>query len=170
MTEYQTYPVSESKDVLIPTRDGTQLAANLYRPEGVEAVPAIVVYFPYLKDSPSGRGAIHSWQTHFAQRGYACLTIDVRGFGGSEGVAAPPNSLQEKEDGRDALSAHGELQRHRVMTGRGRAHSAESGSRLAVSGSAPFARKSCARSPLRRSRALIPKDSPRVGARFSRFR
>jgi putative CocE/NonD family hydrolase len=61
------------------------------------------VYFPYLKDGSSGRGPIHVWQTHFAQRGYACLTIDVRGFGGSEGVAAPPNSLQEKEDARDAL-------------------------------------------------------------------
>jgi hypothetical protein len=34
------------------------------------------------------------------------------------------------EDGRDALSPHGKLQRHRVMAGRGRAHSAESGSLL----------------------------------------
>jgi uncharacterized protein len=103
MTDDQASPVTETPDVLIPTRDGTRLAANLYRPEGAEAVPAIVVYFPYLKDGPGGRGPIHAWQTHFAQRGYACLTVDVRGFGGSEGVAAPPNSLQEKQDGRDAL-------------------------------------------------------------------
>src|SRR5882724_9005358 len=103
MTDQPSYPVTESKDILIPTRDGTRLAANHYRPEGAGPVPAIVVYFPYLKDSPSGRGSIHTWQLHFARRGYACLTIDVRGFGGSEGVAAPPNSLQEKEDGRDAL-------------------------------------------------------------------
>jgi putative CocE/NonD family hydrolase len=103
VTDHQPYPVTEEKDILIPTRDGTRLAANLYLPEGAGPVPAIVVYFPYLKDGPSGRGPIHAWQTHFAQRGYAGLTVDARGFGGSEGVAAPPNSLQEKEDGRDAL-------------------------------------------------------------------
>jgi len=96
MTDNQMYQVTESKDVLIPTRDGTRLAANLYLPENAGPVPSIVVYFPYLKDGPGGRGAIHDWQTHFARRGYACLTVDARGFGGSGGIASPPNSLQEK--------------------------------------------------------------------------
>lgn len=98
-----TYPVRETKDVRIPLIDGVTLAANLYLPEGVGPVPAIVVYFPYLKDSPSGQGSIGDWQAHFAARGYACLTVDVRGTGGSEGVAAPPNSLSEKRDAREML-------------------------------------------------------------------
>ena len=97
------YTVMETKDVLIPMRDGICLATNLYRPAGTGPVPAIVVYFPYLKDGPDGRGSVHDWQLHFAQRGYACLTVDFRGFGGSEGIAAPPTSPQERQDAYDML-------------------------------------------------------------------
>lgn len=98
------YPVTETKDVLIPMSDGTRLAANLLLPDGSGPVPAIVVYFPYLKDGPNGRGDIHVWQLHFAERGYACLTVDIRGTGASDGTAAPPNSSSEKEDAYELLA------------------------------------------------------------------
>lgn len=98
MPEEQRYSVTKTHDVHIPMRDGTHLAANLYRPDGAGPAPAIIVYMPYLKDVPWGYDRL---QVHFAARGYACLTVDVRGFGGADGVAAPPNSLSEKQDGRD---------------------------------------------------------------------
>src|SRR5438445_10641758 len=99
----RVFPVVEQKDVRIPMPDGVTLAANLYLPEGAGPVPTIVVYFPYLKDTPSGMGSIHDWQTHFTRRGYACMTVDVRGTGGSEGLPAPPFSLSEKQDARAML-------------------------------------------------------------------
>jgi putative CocE/NonD family hydrolase len=98
LTGEARYAVTETKDVLIPLSDGTRLAANLLLPDGAGPQPAIIVYFPYLKDGPSGRARAHDWQLHFASRGYACLTIDIRGTGASEGIAAPPFSLSEKQD------------------------------------------------------------------------
>src|SRR5439155_26424033 len=59
---------------------------------------------PYLKDGHGGRGVVEVGQLHFARRGYACLTIDVRGFGSSEGSPNPPFSALEAQDGVDALA------------------------------------------------------------------
>src|SRR3954471_13762884 len=89
--------ITEELNVLIPLPDGTHLSANLITPDAADPVPAIVVYQPYLKDL-HGRGDILRWQEHFARRGYACLTVDIRGTGGSDGAMAPPNSLSERED------------------------------------------------------------------------
>jgi uncharacterized protein len=98
------FQVTETKDVLIPMRDGIRLAANLLLPADAGPVPAIVFYHPYLKDGPHGRGDVFDWQRHFAERGYACLTIDIRGTGASEGDAAPPLASSEKEDAYDFLA------------------------------------------------------------------
>src|SRR3712207_6044675 len=89
--------IMEKQNLLIPLPDGTQLAANLLVPETAGPVPAIVVYQPYLKDL-HGRGTILEWQHHFARRGYACLTVDIRGTGASDGIMAPPFSPSERED------------------------------------------------------------------------
>ena len=91
------YQISETLNVLIPLPDGTQLAANLILPAGAGAAPAIVVYQPYLKDL-HGLGTILQWQQHFARSGYACLTVDMRGTGASDGAMAPPFSPSERED------------------------------------------------------------------------
>lgn len=98
------YPVQVVHDIRIPLRDGTRLAANLYLPDGADPVPAILEYTPYLKDARGGRGVVEIAQRYFAERGYACLTLDMRGFGASEGLPAPPFSAQEKQDGYDALA------------------------------------------------------------------
>ena len=50
------YAVEVIHDVLIPMRDGTRLAGNLYLPVGAGPVPALLQYTPYLKDGPGGRG------------------------------------------------------------------------------------------------------------------
>ena len=68
-------------------RDGVRLSANLYLPEGAGPVPAILQYTPYVKDGHGGRGLIEVGQRRFARRGYACLSLDMRGFGASEGIA-----------------------------------------------------------------------------------
>ena len=101
MTEC-AHEIVETKDVLIPMRDGVRLAANLILPVDAGPVPAVVLYFPYLKDL-SGRREVLDWQRHFARRGYACLTVDIRGTGASEGVMAPCNSASEKIDAYDML-------------------------------------------------------------------
>ena len=97
------HPVRVVHDVSIPLRDGVRLAANLYLPAGVGPFPAILQYTPYLKDGPGGRGPVETAHLFFARHGYACLTLDMRGFGASEGVASPPFSASEKQDGYDVL-------------------------------------------------------------------
>src|SRR5579871_5228555 len=98
MSVDQRYTVSETKGVHIPMRDGVRLSANLILPDDGGPVPAIIVYLPYLKDVPWGYERL---QHHFAQRGYACLEVDIRGIGGSEGQLAPPLAPSEKQDAVD---------------------------------------------------------------------
>jgi putative CocE/NonD family hydrolase len=93
------YAIDETLNVLIPMRDGTRLSGNLYLPRGAGPVPAIVIYTPYLKDRLSG--TFNDRKLHFVRRGYACIDVDVRGIGGSDGIMAPPLSPSEKQDARD---------------------------------------------------------------------
>ena len=51
------YNVKVMKDVLIPMRDGVNLAANLYMPDAPGKFPAVMKYHPYHKDDFSGKGA-----------------------------------------------------------------------------------------------------------------
>jgi hypothetical protein len=76
------------RDLRIPLRDGIRLAANLYRPAAPGRYPALLQYTPYLKDGFDGRGRVEIGQIALARRGYACLSVDVRGYGESEGLAA----------------------------------------------------------------------------------
>lgn len=46
-------PTVWESDVIIPLRDGSRLVADLFRPEGKEKVPVILVWSPYGK---SGTG------------------------------------------------------------------------------------------------------------------
>jgi predicted acyl esterase len=92
------------RDLRIPMRDGIHLAANLYLPEAPGRYPALLQYTPYLKDGMGGRGSIEVGQIALARRGYACLSLDFRGYGESEGIPAPPFAPAEKLDGHDALA------------------------------------------------------------------
>jgi predicted acyl esterase len=75
----------------IPMRDGVQLSATLYMPDGAkvgEKFPALLEYLPYRKDDATAARdcPIHSY---FARRGYVSVRVDIRGFGSSEG--SPPD-------------------------------------------------------------------------------
>ncbi len=89
-------------DVLIPARDGVQLAADLYLPalngRALDAeFPALIERTPYLKDSGRYARKAH-W---FARRGYAVIINDVRGRGRSGGEWYP--FAKEAPDGYDAV-------------------------------------------------------------------
>jgi len=99
--------------VLVPMRDGIDLVANVFRPEGPARFSAILVRTPYGKGSdlrPNYRA--------FVEHGYAVVVEDVRGRYKSEGIFDPLR--QEVADGEDTLSwvAHQDWSNRRVgMTG-----------------------------------------------------
>jgi putative CocE/NonD family hydrolase len=94
-------------DVRIPVRDGLEMAANLWLPGARsdrpgETFPAILEMIPYGKDSwrrntDTGRG---EW---FAARGFAFCRLDVRGTGGSPGIALDEYMPDQTQDGYDAV-------------------------------------------------------------------
>jgi putative CocE/NonD family hydrolase len=80
--------------------DGTRLAARIWLPEdaGDRPVPGILEYIPYRKrDGTRLRDEIH--HRYFAAHGYACVRVDLRGSGDSEGVLSDEYLQQELEDG-----------------------------------------------------------------------
>jgi putative CocE/NonD family hydrolase len=80
----------------IPMRDGVHLSANIYRPNELVKVPAILIRTPY------GKGAdITPHYEAFVNHGYAIVVEDVRGRYDSEGVFKPLE--QEGRDGYDTL-------------------------------------------------------------------
>jgi uncharacterized protein len=91
--------------VEIPTRDGTRLAARLWRPVDAEdePVPAILEYIPYRKrDGTRSRDEVH--HPYLAGHGYAAVRVDLRGSGDSEGVLTDEYLEQELADGEDVIA------------------------------------------------------------------
>ncbi len=84
-------------DVKVPMRDGVQLSANVYFPEGDGPYPVLLNRTPYVKDSADRAKRIRP----YVQAGYAVVHMDVRGRGNSEGIFNP--YFQEIEDGHDSL-------------------------------------------------------------------
>jgi putative CocE/NonD family hydrolase len=84
-------------DVAVRMRDGVRLRANVFRPDGNERWPAILLRTPYNKSSllPA------SFQS-FVNHGYAVVVEDVRGRYKSDGAFEPIN--QEIDDGDDTLN------------------------------------------------------------------
>ncbi|MEX0287189.1 MAG: CocE/NonD family hydrolase [Paracoccaceae bacterium] len=91
--------IEDLPDVGIEMPDGCRLSARVWRPKDCAAspVPAILEFLPYRKrDGTSVRDALtHPW---FAQRGYACIRVDMRGNGDSEGVMQDEYTQQELDD------------------------------------------------------------------------
>ena len=80
--------------------DGCRLAARIWLPDGAREtpVPAILEYLPYRKrDATSRRDEI----THgaFARAGYACVRVDIRGNGDSDGLMEDKYTPSELDDG-----------------------------------------------------------------------
>jgi putative CocE/NonD family hydrolase len=98
------YRIEVHDDVRIATRDGTRLAARIWRPIGTERhpVPAILEYLPYRRrDGTAERDALT--HPYFAGHGYASVRVDMRGSGDSEGVLLGEYLKQEQEDGLDVI-------------------------------------------------------------------
>src|SRR6187431_368294 len=92
-------PVREIENQWIELPDGARLAARIWLPEDAPTrkVPAILEYIPYRKrDGTVVRDALT--HPHFAGHGYACLRVDMRGNGESDGVMLDEYALQEQDD------------------------------------------------------------------------
>ncbi len=99
------FRVVETPDMPIVLPDGTRLSARMWIPEGSgrKPVPAILEYLPYRKrDGTCAR----DMQTHpyFASHGYACIRVDLRGTGDSEGVMTDEYTPQELADGVEVIN------------------------------------------------------------------
>jgi len=99
------HQVTHIEHTWIPLPDGSRLAARIWVPADAEQhpVPALVEYIPYRKrDMTRRRDDInHPW---LAGQGYACVRIDLRGSGESDGVLRDQYLEQEQQDGVDAIA------------------------------------------------------------------
>lgn len=118
------FGVKIEKDVYIEMRDGTKLAADIYRPHAVGRFPALLSMSPYDKDKqniplepknimevqklePASIMELASIEAgvseYFVSRGYAHIIANVRGTFKSEGEYYGVFSPQEQEDGYDLV-------------------------------------------------------------------
>lgn len=81
--------------------DGTRLAARLWLPDG-GPVPALLESIPYRQRDRT-RLRDEGMHPHFAANGYACLRVDMRGSGDSDGVMPDEYTQQEMQDGADVV-------------------------------------------------------------------
>lgn len=98
------HEVEETEHLWIPMSDGTRLAARLWRPVSAEdqPVPGVLEMIPYRKrDLTALRDSIH--HPYMAGHGYACLRVDLRGTGDSEGVLTDEYLEQELRDAEEVL-------------------------------------------------------------------
>jgi predicted acyl esterase len=84
--------------------DGARLAAKLWLPEPVVAgVPAILEHGPYRKNDATAAGDEQMYG-YFAAHGYACVRVDMRGCGDSDGILAGEYLAQEQDDALEVLA------------------------------------------------------------------
>ena len=92
------------RHVWVPMRDGVHLSARLWLPEaaGSDPVPAILEYIPYRKDDAT-LPSDDPRHRYLAGHGYACVRVDLRGSGDSEGILRDEYLPQEQDDAEDVL-------------------------------------------------------------------
>jgi hypothetical protein len=112
MTDFTRFPIADGvrliKNVMIPMRDGVRLAADLYAPDpetaarnGWETTPVVMEYIPYRKDEVNPANFPH--YLYLPRHGYTVARVDIRGTGASEGHNIDEYTLQEQQDGYDAV-------------------------------------------------------------------
>jgi len=95
---------TETEDCWIPMPDGVRLAAKLWLPDiaATKRVPTILEVIPYRKrDIYAPRDAMH--HRYFAGHGYACMRLDIRGSGDSDGIQGVFAANDEAQDTVDTL-------------------------------------------------------------------
>ena len=99
MTQNSLREICEDADYGIILSDSTRLSTRLWKPiDALEnPVPVILEFLPYRKrDGTTARDALT--HPYFAQRGYACARVDMRGNGDSHGLMEDEYTQQELDD------------------------------------------------------------------------
>jgi putative CocE/NonD family hydrolase len=97
--------VREIENLWVPLSDGCRLAARLWLPDDAERdpVPAILEYLPYRKrDFTAARDELT--HAYFAGHGYACIRVDLRGSGDSDGLLWGEYLKQEQDDALEIIA------------------------------------------------------------------
>ncbi|WP_375003831.1 CocE/NonD family hydrolase [Aeromicrobium sp. CTD01-1L150] len=97
--------VTQDEHVWITMPDGVRLAARVWRPADSREhpVPAVLELIPYRqRDLTAQRDSIH--HPYMAGHGYACVRVDLRGSGNSEGVLSDEYLEQELSDAEEILA------------------------------------------------------------------
>ena len=96
ITEFP-HRVQETEDLGIVLKDGCRLSARVWVPAGEGPFPAVLEFLPYRKrDGTAARDALT--HPYFAGHGFACLRVDMRGNGDSDGLMEDEYSPQELSD------------------------------------------------------------------------
>ncbi len=97
--------VEVTETVWITMPDGCRLAARLWLPETAHEtpVPGVLEYIPYRRRDRT-RLRDEAMHPDLAAAGYACLRVDIRGHGDSDGVMSDEYSPQELQDGCDVIA------------------------------------------------------------------
>jgi hypothetical protein len=91
--------VTEVADMGIVLPDGCRLSARVWMPDDALAdpVPAVLEYIPYRKrDGTLARDEL--MHPYMAGHGYACVRVDIRGNGDSDGLMTDEYTPQELQD------------------------------------------------------------------------
>jgi putative CocE/NonD family hydrolase len=107
MKTVKSFPrrVKEISNTFIPLADGTRLAARMWLPVDADQhpVPAILEYLPYRKrDGTIVRDALT--HPYLAGHGYACVRVDMRGNGDSDGIMLDEYAEQELADAEEVIA------------------------------------------------------------------
>lgn len=89
------------KNIMVPLRDGVQLATDVYRLHDAPPAPVLIARTPYNKEGILG-GSDTFDIMRAVQAGYVVVVQDVRGRYDSEGAFSP--HFQETADGVDAFA------------------------------------------------------------------
>ncbi len=92
-------PTRVIEDARIPLPDGTHLSARIWLPKdaATNPVPALLEHLPYRKrDGTITRDELT--HPYFAGHGYACIRVDMRGTGDSDGLMEDEYTQQEWDD------------------------------------------------------------------------
>ena len=100
MAKQKTYKVIYEPNVMVPMRDGTRLATDIFRPDAPGRFPVLVNRGPYGKDQYISNPDHSTW--FFPAHGYVIVSQDCRARFGSEGDYYNP-VFQESLDGYDTV-------------------------------------------------------------------
>ncbi len=89
----------------IPLADGIRLSSRIWLPQVPDGqkVPAILEYIPYRKTDGT-RTRDEPMHGYFAGHGYACVRVDLRGSGESDGLLEDEYLSQEQSDALEVLA------------------------------------------------------------------